>query len=310
MEALREPVVIEVGLNEAVSRQQHPAVPNAPDEIVADILACARAGASIVHFHARDPTTGEQRCGDEALYRRVMAEVRAAGCDVMLYPTYEPFISDFERARSERFGHVLALADDPDLDVGIVPLDMGSVDFVWEEGGELSPINEALPLDRSIYRNPFRTLVEMLREYDARDLIVSLAVFEPGHLRSSLALVRAGLPRHPVVKFFLSGHWLHGLLPEPESVHIYARMIERLAARRRLAWFCAPTGLDSREAVDELLRCAIAAGGHVRVGIGDTPVAAGGRCNAELVAEAARLAAELGRDVAPPAEARRLLRAS
>ena len=47
-----KPVIIEVGLNEATSRQESPHVPITPEEIAADIVACADAGATIIHFHA------------------------------------------------------------------------------------------------------------------------------------------------------------------------------------------------------------------------------------------------------------------
>ena len=38
----------------ATSKQQTPYVPVTPDEIAADTVACVKAGASIVHIHARD----------------------------------------------------------------------------------------------------------------------------------------------------------------------------------------------------------------------------------------------------------------
>jgi hypothetical protein len=108
-----KPIIIEVGLNEAVGREQHPLVPSTPDEIAADILDCAAAGASIVHFHARDPDTGEQRFDATELYREAMSAVRSTGCDVHMYPTYPPFLSSGPDPAADRFHHVLELADDP-----------------------------------------------------------------------------------------------------------------------------------------------------------------------------------------------------
>ena len=51
---------------------------------------------------------------------------------------------------------------------------------------------------------------------------------------------------------------------------------------------------------------ALAQGGHVRVGVGDNPIAARGRSNQELVAEAVSLAAEYGRAPARPADVLRM----
>jgi len=81
-------VLIEVGLNEAVSRAEHPQVPVTPAEIADDILACADAGASIVHFHVGDPETGAQCYAETSIYREVIARVRKAGLRILMYPTY------------------------------------------------------------------------------------------------------------------------------------------------------------------------------------------------------------------------------
>ena len=129
------PVIIEVGLNEATTREENSHVPITPEEIADDILACAEAGASVIHFHARDPETGDQRTCDTALYREAMRRVREAGCDILMYPTYAAFLSGQADPVQERFGHVLSLADDPDVGLRLGPLDMGSLNLVMTAGG-------------------------------------------------------------------------------------------------------------------------------------------------------------------------------
>jgi 3-keto-5-aminohexanoate cleavage enzyme len=60
----------------------------------------------------------------------------------------------------------------------------------------------------------------------------------------------------------------------------------------------------------QILTMAILLGGHVRVGMEDSPYVREGvyaRSNAELVEKIVRIAGELGRDVATPEEARRIL---
>jgi uncharacterized protein (DUF849 family) len=68
-------------------------VPITPAEIADDILQCVAAGASIVHFHARDPISGEQRLGATEFYRDVVCHVRDAGSSILMYPTYPRFFS-------------------------------------------------------------------------------------------------------------------------------------------------------------------------------------------------------------------------
>lgn len=74
----RNAVILEVGLNEAASRQQNPEVPYSPRECADDALRCAAAEAAVVHWHARDPVSGAQRLGDASLYGEALARMSAA----------------------------------------------------------------------------------------------------------------------------------------------------------------------------------------------------------------------------------------
>ena len=68
---------IEAALNGPWGRERQPGIPVATEEIVADGLAAAAAGAAIVHLHAYDPATGRQR-DDWHLYARIIEGIRAA----------------------------------------------------------------------------------------------------------------------------------------------------------------------------------------------------------------------------------------
>lgn len=45
--------MIEAAINESVSKAINPGVPYGPEEVARVAIACAKAGAAIVHFHAR-----------------------------------------------------------------------------------------------------------------------------------------------------------------------------------------------------------------------------------------------------------------
>ncbi len=52
---------IEAALNGPWTRAKQPGIPVAVEDIVADGIACAEAGAAIIHAHAYDVTTGRQK---------------------------------------------------------------------------------------------------------------------------------------------------------------------------------------------------------------------------------------------------------
>jgi len=202
---------------------------------------------------------------------------------------------------------VFDLADEQELGMKLGPLDMGSLNLVFAQDGKLPPNAHEMPMDWSVYLNPVPILWQVAKEYDRRDMITSLAIFELGHLRLAMAFLDAGLCRRPILKFFLSGGWLHGPLPNPGGLAVYIEMLRGLGGQRSIEWFCAPTGIHSPAEIEALLRAAIGQGGHVRVGIGDNPSASAGKTNRTLVAEVVEMAAEYDRKPARPDEAVGLL---
>ena len=68
------------------TRTLSPFVPLTPDEIAADVVACAKAGAAIAHIHVRDENGNNSMATD--LFTQVIGKVRktvdAAGLDVVL----------------------------------------------------------------------------------------------------------------------------------------------------------------------------------------------------------------------------------
>lgn len=295
---MSKPLIIEVAINEGTSRGENPTVPITPQEIAEDILACAEAGASIVHFHARDPETGANRLNDTDLYREAIGKVRAAGSDIHIYPTYPPSENDF----GLRFKHVRELASEPELNVRLAPLDMGSFNLILFENGQFGA-TAFLPIEASVYLNPFGQLEEMLTYQREHNLVPTLAVFEPGHLRTIAAFMKQGLIQGtPMVKFFFSEIWLQGLLPDRDGVQGYVHILDATGIRNRVVWMCVSYGLTDEERELAVLDTAMDLGGHVRVGVGDNPATSKGRSNAELVAKMVGRAKARGLVPATPAE--------
>jgi 3-keto-5-aminohexanoate cleavage enzyme len=106
-------VWIEVALNGAWSRALQPGIPDTIEAIIAEGVACARAGATIVHTHAYDG--GGPQTFDWQVYARIIEGIRAQ-VDVPVYPSYPPIPTTTAGANPSfadaavRFAHIEALA--------------------------------------------------------------------------------------------------------------------------------------------------------------------------------------------------------
>jgi 3-keto-5-aminohexanoate cleavage enzyme len=273
-------MMIEVALNELATKEQNPNVPYGVEEVVADAVACARAGASIVHFHARDAVTGEQRWFDTAFYREAFAGVRDE-VDALVYPTQPGCGID-------KAPHVLELAAE-----GV--LEHATVDIFPPK--PFSP--DAVDLD------PNLAVIAELRRHG---VVFSLGVRELGHLRYlKLYRDRGLLDEVAHLKIFLRDG-LFGPVPDARGLLAY---LDQVPAGMTVHWFTTLfDGPPDGSLFRRLCMLAAAMGGHIRTGIGDNPVLDGDRryTNLELVQMAVDLAHAAGRDVATPDQTRQLLR--
>ena len=78
-------IIIEVRINEYTMRDANPNVPYSPAEISTQALECWREGASIIHYHARDPQTGVPE-SDPHLYADTVHRIRNKR-DLITMPT-------------------------------------------------------------------------------------------------------------------------------------------------------------------------------------------------------------------------------
>jgi 3-keto-5-aminohexanoate cleavage enzyme len=290
--------IIAVGLNENVSRAQQPNVPLSPAECATDATRCLDAGASVIHWHARDPVSGAPRLGDTDLYAEALAPMRSAG--LLAYPTY-PIDTD---SVDGRLGHCFELRRHHGLE--LTPLDVGSVTIVpWDgRGGGFGPDVEQLR-HLGVVENPLPFLLDALDRINDLGLRPVIGAFDLGFTRTAVLLAEAGrLPTPFLLQIFLSGSFAVGPFPSVEALDLH---VHQLPAGLDVEWNVVPHALDDPALIERLCRAAFERGGGVRVGLGDNPRAYRGRDNASLVREAAGWAEEAGREVATPTDVRRRL---
>lgn len=289
----RPPVIISCALTGAGdTRSRNPAVPATPREIADQAIDAARAGASVVHVHVRDPRTGKSST-KFAYYEEVVQRIRESRCDVLInlttgpgtmltVPTDSPFrvepIPDAElMTPQERVAHVVKLKPD------ICSLDVATMNF-----GEAAFVNTA------------QHLREMASQIAQAGVTMELEVFDFGHVRLASHLIGIGaIPSSAYFQLCLSVPW-----GAPAAPTVVAEMQRLLPAGAK--WSAFGIGPDQFP----MVATAAILGGHVRVGLEDNLYVSPGklaRDNAELVAKAARIIDDLGYEVAAVDHARSTL---
>jgi 3-keto-5-aminohexanoate cleavage enzyme len=232
-----------------------------------------------------------------AAYLQGWIPVFAARPDTIIYSTVAG-----GKTPGERFGHYGPLAS---AGMKMGTLDPGSVNLGTH--GE-----DGLPGPGSfVYRTSFRDIAALVEIHRAHRLGPSIAIYEPGFLRTTLAYELAGrLPAGAFVKLYFSGPYnfvdgkrspvTFGLPPTRKALEAYLEMMEASA----LPW--AASVLGGCVSSSGMARLAIERGGHIRVGLED--YAGEDRpTNAKLVAEVVEIARSLGRPVATPLQAAKIL---
>ncbi len=288
-------MIVEVGLNEGVSRAQHPAVPITPQECAGDAGRCHDAGAAIVHWHAREPETGEQRLDDAERYGEALDLMRTS--DVLAYPSYPV---DRPDTIDERLAHVWALREHHGLE--LAPVDIGSVTTVIWDGGRHDFLGVDALRDRGAIVNSLPFTLDALGRADELGMTPTLAAFDVGFTRTMVMLAESGHVRPPILhKIFLFGSFAVGPVPSEAALDMH---LAQIPDDLDVEWIAVPSALEDPALVERLCRHALERGGGIRVGIGDNPRAFASTTNAELVEMAAGWAADAGRPLASSAQVR------
>lgn len=266
-----EKLIITAALTGAeVTREQQPALPVMPDEIAAAAEACVRAGASIVHLHARRPDGTPTQ--DKAVYREIIAAIRAR-CDVIIQVSTGGAVG---MTPAERLAPVTLAPE-------MATLSMGSVNF----GSDVF-LNH--PADMTVF-------ARTMREHGVKP---ELEIFDSGMLTTAERWIKQGL-LDPAVHVDLVLGVPGAMAATPESL-----MFLRAQLPAGATWTVAGIG----PAQLPLGVMAILLGGHVRVGFEDNIFFRKGELavsNAQLVARIARISHEMERPVATLDEARAIL---
>ena len=267
-----KPVIVTVAVTGGVhGKEANPNIPETPEEIAAAAAECERAGASIIHMHARRDS-GE-RAFDVDRFQELTDAVRAATDDIVIQHSTGGTAVPLEHRRQP-------LRTDP-------PPEMASLD--------MGPLNRYDSLTSENTRHMVRELHDEMLE---RGIKPELEAFNNGHLNESFAIWDT-LEHPPYVNVIFGGGTT--AIPHPRSLMTTVEHLPADAEFNVLGF--GPHQLP-------LTTMGIVLGGHIRVGLEDNLYFARGEpatSNAQLVERAVGIAAALNRPVATPSQARELL---
>jgi len=277
-----------------------PYLPITAEQISKAALDAAEAGAAIVHIHARNPVDGRPDQSVEA-FQPIVAALRSNTNAVLNITTGgSPFMMVEERIRpAAHFKPELASLNMGSFNFGLYPMLQRFQDFRFSWEGEALEDSRDL-----IFRNTFQDIeyvLAMLRQHGTK---FEFECYDVGHLYNLAHFLDRGLVEPPLLVQTIFGV-LGGIGTHPDDVETMQRTANRLFGDD-FFWSVLGTGKSQME----IAKLALREGGFVRVGLEDSLWIGPGRLaqsNAEQVAMVSEMAAEYGRTLATPDEARQLL---
>ncbi len=272
------------------TREQNPNLPVTPEEIARSAIDAARAGAAIVHLHARDPATGRGTMRAD-LFDDIVTRIRAANVDVILnLSTGEGgrFIPSNDDPRVAAPGSTLTVPEKRVAHVAALCPEVCTLDFNTMFSGTAVVINTP------------RNLEIMAQHIYAAGVVPEIEIFDSGDLQMALNFLERGVLRDPLMWNIVLGV-RYGAMADTQTMQYFVSRLPRDAQ-----W----TAFGIGRMAFPMLAQAWLLGGHVRIGMEDTVYLERGvlaSSNAQLVEKAVGIVRSLGGDIASTAEARVML---
>lgn len=268
-----EKLIITVAITGAeLSKEKCPALPTTPEEQAQAAKDCVSAGASVIHLHVRDEKGSPSQDLDH--FRRSLEAIRAISGPkpIIQFSTGGAVGEKIER-------RIAPLSLKPEM----ASFNLGTINF-----GE------------DIFVNTFAEMRGLAQAFEQFKVMPEFEIYEVGHLDTLKKFIKEGMLKPPYHCQFVLG--VPGAMAGEVAGLSY--LISQLPSHS--TWAVAGIGRFELP----LAVHAVVMGGQVRVGLEDNIYYSKGRLaksNAELVERIVRIAKEVGREIATPEEARKIL---
>lgn len=271
-------------------KDANPALPEQPDEIIQAGLDAWRAGAAILHIHARDKN-GKASSDVETL-RTIVNGLKEGGCDAVINLSTGGAIAGLPL--EDRIRCVPELRPD----IGSFSVGGGSLLGRYDKQAGEWVGDRHVPLFSS-----HRELERVARLFQENNVRPELEIYHSGMLNNIVALQERGVFDEPLLANIVMGIPGENIKPTVKNL-VY--MVDNLPPGTQ--WLVSAIGAANHF---RMMGAVIAMGGHVRVGLEDNVYISPGELassNAQLVEKAVRILTEIGVGVATPEEAREILK--
>jgi len=283
---------------------QTPYLPLTPQQIIDEAVRAANAGAASVHIHGRDPKTARPTT-EPTVYKEIAAGIKARSNVIVCITTGgTAYMTPEERAQVV-----------PALKPELATFNMGTINFSihpiadrYKDEDYKFPWEKEFAISTKdfIFRNTFGDIEKLMQMMKENNTKPELELYDVGHLYNLNFLVRRNIIKFPVWLQFVTGI-LGGIGANVDEVVHMKQTADRLLGSDNYIWSVIGAGYPAEF---NLATLGIMMGGHARVGFEDNIFIEKGvlaKSNAELVEKVVRIAQELGREIATPDEARRIL---
>ena len=259
-------------------KENNPNVPTQPPEIAEEIYQCWKIGASVAHVHVRDKDDNDSMAVDTFKEVLDLLHTTHPECDIIINLTAAGGIANTEEMRMAPF---------KTLKPEMASFDCGTMNWMY----------------MGVFNNNPQFLEKMGLAMQESGVKPEIEVFDPGMITDAAYYLKKGILKAPLHFQFCMG-CAGGIAATAENLIFMRNTLERAVPDS--TWSAFGVGKGAME----IMYTAIAAGGHIRVGMEDNVVYKKGvlaESNMQLIARARRVIEEYGCEVATPAEARKIL---
>jgi uncharacterized protein (DUF849 family) len=276
-----------------------PYLPITPQQLIDEAVRCEKAGAAVVHVHARDPRDGKPTT-DVEIYREILSGIKAK-TGLVVSPTTggtatmtpEQRIAVVRELKPE-----MATFNAGSLNFALYPVISKIEEFKYPWEKDFLQGTESF-----IFPNTFTSLKVFCKTMEAAHTKPELEVYDVGQITNLAQIISEGFLKKPLYLQFVLG--ILGGIPATVDNLLFLTNTARMVLGEFELSVCAAGRHQFPMGVINMIQ-----GGHMRVGLEDNLYIGRGELakgSYEQVEKAIRFARELGLEVASSDDAREIL---